>query len=339
MNNSKKKEKLVSKSKIMYWSKIENSKILNASFKNILINLLLIVVNVLIALAIQFKDKRTILIIFSIITFILYILIVIFYGKYESYEKVKIGMMEIELEKRDKKLAITEKQLKVSHEALIYTQSISQFFARNINILKHDIIKKRESDDTVWDYKHICFLVCKFTYDLLVKLYNDDDNFEVSYISYKQNKNANTVACMVAYETRNEKPSIYGKEISLIKKPTKKQLNDRYFFEKIYSEHSNSPKFILNEEKIIQEFKFPSANDECECKYKQYIGIPICCDANIMIGLLQIVTFKEEIFPNDEEQIKKTLLPLLRTLAYLTLLANKTQSCLDALLEVNQNEK
>lgn len=97
-------------------------------------------------------------------------------------------------------------------EALNSVQATLEVAANNINAFYHKIKEEGEVEDTVWDYTQTCVLVCKDVHAVLSKIYEHENNIEVSYISFEKKSNEMR-SCMIAYTSKSrETPSILMKE-------------------------------------------------------------------------------------------------------------------------------
>ena len=321
-----------------YWENIEKSKFSSKPVRVILDSGLLAIANLFVAFALQFANYRWVYIVLSILFFLGYLFFITYFAALDDYkldklnsEKDKIEKLKFELTDARLKLGEKENAIVGYEYCLSSIQATLEVTAQNINKLRYDLTHDGVSTDTVWDFKQTCALVCRDTYNLLNNVYKNN-NFEVSYISFKRNSNGTASAYMNSYEPKNnEMPSIYQRTIIIPKYATRKEQKKMYCFEKLYLEGTSAPLILLDEEKVRRNFLFKNEEAKKTCKYKQYIAIPICCQSKKVIGMLQISALENNIIKGDEISIKKFLIAILRPIAYLTLLANKTQDCIDSI--------
>lgn len=321
-----------------HWEKLDKSKLSSKPVRVILDSGQLAISNVFIALALQFANYRWLYIVLAVMFFLSYVYFITYFAALDDYkkdiiksEKERIKNLESELSDATIKLQKTENAIVGYETALSSIQATLEVSAQNINILRHDLSNDGVSKDTVWDYKQTCALICKDAYNLLSKVYNNN-NFHVSYISFKRHLDGSTTAYMNSYEPKDfGQPSIYQKDITIPKKVSKKEQKKMYFFVRLFLEGTSAPLVLLNEADIRKNFLFRSKTDRQECKYKQYMAIPISCQSQKIIGMLQISALENNIINGDEKEIKKFLIAIFRPMAYLTLLANKTQDCIDSI--------
>ena len=205
-----------------HWEKLEKSKRSSKSFRLCTENGLLMGSNIFLSLAIQFETPRWLYILLAISFFLLYLISVYYYSEFDDYIKEKnlkytntINDFENKLEKLTKNLNIKETEIKGCEEAFSSIQATIELSAKNLNILRHDLMDDGKASESIWNFNQICALICKNTFSVLVKLYQKQE-FEVSYISYKKMPTGEHVSHMLCYETRNnEMPSINNKDIVL----------------------------------------------------------------------------------------------------------------------------
>lgn len=324
-----------------HWEKLEQSNFAKKSTRVIVENVSLFVANIFLALAIQFIHFRVLYIIGIVVFFLLYIFFLMYFSALDDYVSGKNKKEENILEetKRSKEhieqlLNQKDTQIRGYKETLSSSQAVLEAFAENINKLKHDLMNDGTSVEANWGYKQICMLICKCAYTTLEKIYNKSC-FEVSYVSLKKTDGPENIVRMIAYENENhEKPSVHQNVRRIPKKiPSKKikkyRQKQMFCFEKLFLEETTAALILLKEEDIRSNFYFRTEIQKANCKYKQYIGIPICCEAKNIIGILQVVSFEKDIIKGTEEDVRGFLVTLLRELGYLTLVANKTQDCID----------
>lgn len=320
-----------------HWEKLSKSKRSSKAVRVGLDTCFLTTANIFLALAIQFENPRWVYIVLTVFFFVLYISCVIYYAAFDDYIKEKANIRDNTIDELNKQITFLKKEMlsketaiKGCEESFSSIQAAIDLSAKNLNILRHDLMDDGKASEAIWNFPQMCAVICKSTFDILVKLYGNEQGFEVSYISYKKNGNDGHVSHMLCYETRNnEMPSIHDKDIFLPNNV--KKISKRYCFERLLHERTNAPLILLDEEEIKENFKFGNVEKRNSCKYKQYIAIPICCEAKKPIGLLQIATFQNNLIIGDKDTINQNLITLLRPLAYLSLLANKTQDCIDLL--------
>lgn len=321
-----------------HWKKLKESKRASKPFRTVLDVILMLTTDVFIALSLQIQSYRWIYIVMAALSLFSELFVMVYYLLFDEY----ISMMKKNEMDQAKKMVETYKSKNEElsrriggyEETLNAIQAISEVTAGNINAFYHKLIANdRTVEETVWSYKQTCVLVCRDVHSILSKLYQCDKDIEVTYIAF--DKGSTEDHCrMIAYEPKNrESPSLYSCDKVIPKRVKKKSLKKYYCFERLYLENTNAPLILWDEESIKKNFFFSSIEERDKCKYKQYIAIPICCKKNDIIGVLQIATFRNNIIKREANMISQFLTAILRPIAYLTLLAQKMQRCIDVVSE------
>ena len=321
------------------WKKIKNSGFYTKPIRVLCEVIPITLANVCLSLVFQDLKRQVLWIIATVALILVYIILVAFYADVDDYvrdETNKLNEKNVELTRRINELKVTLEDKEnsiVGYEAsLSAIQSSLELSAKNLNILKHDLKADKEAPDTIWSFSQTCAIICKDVFNTLVKMYGHDNSFEVSYIEFSYDDECTYSSRMNYYVNRNnEIPTINNKIISLPRNIKAKTMKKRYCFERILYEKTNAPVILLSEEEIKLNFYFSSNDQRENCKYKQYIGIPVCCDSKKPIGLLQIAIFENNIIKGDKDSINQFLISILRPMSYLSLLANKTQDCISIL--------
>lgn len=317
------------------WSKIENSKLNKTIVKVLLNNVPMFLANIFASIAITEKTNLCLYISLTVFFILLFLLIVDFYSAIDECKKNIYNKKIEDIKNVKTELSNYKEIIEAYDETFLSIQSILEITAQNINKLRYELISNNKSSEATWDFKQTCFLICKDIFTSFSKTYRDND-FEVTYISFKKDDEDKMIAEMIAYANRDAiPPSIYKKEIQLARKMTHKKRKQKYNFERVYHKGKSDCEVLLSEDEIKNEFIFSSQTKKDECKYKQFIAIPILCNSNKVIGILQIASFKKNLIKGDSQTIKKHLILMLRSLSYFSLLANKTEHCIEALMEVN----
>ena len=101
---------------------------------------------------------------------------------------------------------------------------------------------------------------------------------------------------MLSYDGYNKtKPHIFNSPITL-------SAAKNYFYAKLFKTENPEVTYLMDSQEIDSKFFFKGPH--IQGKYSQYIGIPIFCDGNKMIGLLQIVAHNNSIISSDEKEMK-----------------------------------
>lgn len=315
--------------------KFDQSKLSSAVAKTLIESISLIVVNVAISLILQDKSKWLISIFIGLPSGAIYVVALILYNKLYNFRKSKYQSEQEQIEDLNKHLSAEKKRAKSCEEVLLSMKTILDITAKNINTLSHKIKEEQTLNEDLWSFRQTCTIICRESYNALKTMYGDH-NFEVSYVDIHWTSKELRLT-LNSYENRDkEKPSIYEKEILLPKKVKKKSMNQKYCFEKIIHDGINEPICYSTEDIIKENFFFKDSKAKENCKYKQYIAIPVFCESKKAIGLMQIVSLDDNVM-GDEDNLEYLARILFKPLAYLSLLTHKTEKCIATLVEVKNN--
>lgn len=318
------------------WAKHENSKLLTKTAKYTIQAVLLLGADVFLALT----NINYWLFLPAGIFLILYLIAVIIYGSFESYKDNQAELLKSEIEKNKDKIKQLESDYnhknleKESCEFTLHSiKSIIEVTAKNINTLSHKILQESTIDEEIWSFRQTCTLICKEALTILEKMYSLTNLFEVSYVADDVSTNSHKI-CLIAYaNTTSEPPSKYEEEVILPLKVKGKTIKNKYCFEKLFLSKDINPIFYQNRTVIQKNFYFKNDEAKQNCRYHQYLAIPVCCSSKKIVGIMQIVSFKENIL-GENNSIDDLVKSILQPLAYLSLLTNKTQQCIHSLAEV-----
>ena len=198
------------------------------------------------------------------------------------------------------KLLMSEysRQLNAYETALTGIIHISQSNASNLNACIHHFEGSGTIPPNVWEYKKVCYELCKIIYDFVCKL-SDNHECEVAYV--RLNENAEGEISMFAYANQNNQtPKLLNKKRNF-KDLTQIQYYDMTIFNACVNETT-----VLYGSDIINN-RFYRTADEREqrpSKYNQFIGIPVFCDNKKMVGLLEISCLEKCSLGKSENELK-----------------------------------
>ena len=268
---------------------------------------------------------------------IIYVVLMILYKISDSYKQKKHEREIQDQQKLLQGIKRCEAKQKSYSDVLKSIQSVLMTTSKNINSLAHKIAEENVLDEEIWSFKQTCAVICSDAYNVLKSINHLCTNVEITYINFEKTKDG-TVAELIAYKNSDDiMPSILEKRISISKKVPKKKLSNKYSFERYYLAQRNDPQIFPNEETIKKNFYFKDETAKNECKYKQFVAIPVSCESKKIIGIIQIASFVEKAFGETVEELQETVLSLMKPLGSLFLLANKTQKCIHTLVEVKND--
>lgn len=193
-----------------------------------------------------------------------------------------------------------KKQLTAYETALTGIIHISQSNASNLNICIHSFETKKAIPQNVWEYKKVCYEICKIIYDFVYKL-SDNQECEVAYV--RLNEKVDGEISMFAYANHNNQTPKLLNQKRNFKNKTFSQV--QYYDMSLFEEDVNETKVLYGSDIINK--KFYRTSDEREKKpnkYNQFIGIPVFCDNKKMVGLLEIACLEKCSLGKSEDELR-----------------------------------
>ncbi len=211
----------------------------------------------------------------------------------------------------------------------ICTQSVT-----DINSIIHEIISDGVIDLKKWSLDKASLLVCDNIYNLLCRLNGESKEFEVVYVRLIEGEGQENIICMCGFSNRDKKkPSVFAK---------KRCFEDEhgYYDAMLFKENRDEIIIINGHEQINRKFTYSKrSRDESDLrKYNQYIAIPVFCNNEKMVGLLEIVCFHKTSLADTEDQLRDIASKYLVPYSYFILLLHKLEKGLLAVPK-NLNQK
>lgn len=216
---------------------------------------------------------------------------------------------------------IQQRQADAFEDLIASIISICETNASKINICIHEVDRTRKIDLNIWSSNQACWAICESVYGNICRLANSK-KYGVAFVRLIEEGDEDEVE-MVAFENQNHrKPTVFGKRRSF----KNIDLNSTYHDLCLFHEAKSDIDIAMGEEEVARVFVY---NKGTLRKWHLYIGIPVICDNQKMIGLLEIVGLddtmlgcatKEEV----EEAVNKFIVPY----AYIFLLIHKMEKAL-----------
>lgn len=273
----------------------------------------------------DFKEDKTfyLKLIALIISVIIYIFFLLYYGKREEdIKKTEEVIEDIKKAAEDiKKMADLYKAHNEAYEELIsgIMQSCKEN-ANEANEIIHTIIEKNEADLRIWNFNKACFAVCEHIKGLLYKI-GDGEDFEVVYSRLDEKSGSEIYINAYANKDRNS-PFIFKKR----RKIQEDKYHDAELFRKKQADYE-----ILEKEEIDEIFEYSNREKrrKNKNKYSLYIAIPVFCNDKKMIGLLQIVCIgKTTLANNNKNNVKEIVSKYFIPYSFLLLMLHKLEKAL-----------
>lgn len=231
------------------------------------------------------------------------IVAVFYYEKKELATKNKEAELKQEIEKL-KKTTDEEKQnsekvyRSIQRKSEILGYIVATFketingYTVNINNISNDIIDRGVAEKRDWNVAQLCDTVCKSCCELVKKIAEEENSISVGYIS-AYNKNGTQYINMIAHSDIT-KPNVYKME---------QLLEDcNYYYASIIKTSNPQIRAFATKEEILKHFRARNCDTDLS-KYSQYIALPVMCDANKIIGVLQIVVKNDLKIRNTEKEL------------------------------------
>ena len=128
---------------------------------------------------------------------------------------------------------------------------------------------------------------------------------------------------MIGFANGDTEPPKYFEELRSIGQ----NKNDDYFDVKLFSRHKTET-IVMQKDEIDRSFYFTPDSKKV---YNQYIGVPVYCNDNKLVGLLQVVSYGDSRIGNTNKDLKDIAKRYLKVIAYGCLQMHKTEKLLYAI--------
>lgn len=218
------------------------------------------------------------------------IVVVIYYGKLDKDEQKATNELEQtnqelldEIEKLKGHIASITNLLNTNNSIVSSFVSIIEPWTRNINKIANEIKSNRRANEKDWDYEKICTDICVGCKEA-IKHFNpnlNDTDISVGFIKFYTKDNDGYVKMIAHSSPQTAKPDIYDVEELLVE--------CHYQYARLIKDRTRSIFVLENNEKIVQCF-YKKHSETDLTKYTQYIALPILCNKNKSLGVLQVTT-------------------------------------------------
>ncbi len=239
-----------------------------------------------------YKDKWHILI--TCVFIVLYNWFTILIDSYQKYQEKTIKCVK-EIVNRETVINDT-----IGRKIYDITKSISA---------KSSLIPTK-SDFGNLSYQDVAALVCHNIYDA-IKISTENDSHQVSLMQrFKEKKTGIQYIKMISYGNANQiSPSIFDKHFYLDR-------DQSYYHVKIFNKNQNNIFILKNASEIAKEFVYGKSSNENNVA--QYIAIPVVCENEGIVSLLQIETTEEFLIGRTKEEIREYVKPFMAYIHILT---------------------
>lgn len=167
-----------------------------------------------------------------------------------------------------------------------------------------------KSDFLNFSYQDVAALVCHNIYDA-IKAATDKDSHQVSLMQrFKEKKTGVEYIKMISYGNANQiTPSIFDKHFNLDE-------DHNYFQVKIFNENQNNIFILRSSEEIKKQLVYGKRSNDNEMV--QYIAIPVMCENEGIVSLLQIEIKENLLIGRTTEEIREFVKPFMAYIHLLT---------------------
>lgn len=204
----------------------------------------------------------------------LYLGLMIFYATYDVNHRKTVG--------------VKERQIATFEDLIISIISLCETNAADISDCMHHITSDKKIDLSIWNFNKACKLVCDHIYRNVCKL-GDSSKYGIAYVKLLEDHGAEDKIQMVAFANQSRHcPTIYMKE----RKFKGDGSVDTYYDSKIFRRGRSDTDIKMGINEVNSAFTYNDGQSQGN-KYQLYIGIPVFCNSNKMIGLLEVVCMDE----------------------------------------------
>ena len=282
---------------------------------------LLIILTTLIGVMSNYIEKTFIFIGLLFVT-ILYIVLEIYYAHADDSRK------QLHKEMQDK----MNELVKQNELYLLIFSSFQNEFGKSayaINNMTKIAIEQRVLRITEWSVNNEYQFVCDTLYSIIKNIGEKGGKYSISIISKIKSEGIDYYIMNARHSFNDAKPSMYLNGV-------KEEDAKNYYYARLFMENQQSPTVLMNSEEIRNAFYYQH-NSVHKYEYSQYIGIPIACSGNHVIGLLQIIGHQGCVISNSKEVIDSIIDNIVYPFVQYGLLASKIERLLFA--KAYQTEK
>lgn len=167
-----------------------------------------------------------------------------------------------------------------------------------------------KSDFLNFSYQDVAALVCHNIYDA-IKASTDNDSHQVSLMQrFKEKRTGVEYIKMISYGNANQiTPSLFDKHFYLNEA-------QNCFQVKVFIENQNNIFILKSAEEIKKQFVYGKKSNENEIL--QYIAIPVMCESEGIVSLLQIEIKENMLIGRTKEEIREFVKPFMAYIHLLT---------------------
>lgn len=239
-------------------------------------------------------------VLFLVILSILYVGLLIFYGSNEINNRRAA-------EENSKQIAALEKFAS-------NIMSICNDNATKVNRCIRKMKKHGTIDLDLWNFNSACMDACKIIYDHICSCCGSND-IAVAYIRLAEDKPLASEVYMNGYANRNNSPP----SIFMARRRIDIDEAKNYHDVDLFRQNKADIDIMIGSDTINDAFSYMSkeSRSKNKGKYSQYVGIPVFCDNQKMVGLVEVVGYHDAKLGLNEQEIKELASKFLVPYSYL----------------------
>ncbi len=200
--------------------------------------------------------------------------------------------------------------------------SISQDNSTKINECLHQYLSDGKINSQVWNYKKACYILCATIYEFVIKL-TKNEKVEISYV--KLNESVPNEIQLYAYRNQNNQPP----NLLNVSRNFKDTNAISYYDMELFKRHCAETYALYGSDEINNHFfRTREERERNPKKYKEFVAIPVFCDNQKMVGLLQIACLEDCSLAEDKAILKEVANKFFVPYANLFLLLHKMNKAL-----------
>lgn len=149
------------------------------------------------------------------------------------------------------------------------------------------------------DFQTLSFDICNELHQFIIDYFDCKDCEITIFQRFKDTSNKDFVTMIAYRNSQNIQPSTYGKNFYLSKK------KNIPVFVNIFKDANAEIKILHNKKKVKAEFQYFDNSKSRELEIRQYIGVPIRTNRNIVEILIQIDVSHNRVFGRSYKTVKK----------------------------------
>lgn len=264
-------------------------------------------------------------------------------GKFNLYKLIVIVLctcyllMEVRYFKQEKENktsidGLKAEKIDLESDKRCYEQTITSLitiFADSANSISN-ITYTMESSKTLnkaeWNFNRVATGICDKLYEIICDRNAEYSDFSVNIMLYDTKaKGKNRYIKMIAHKSMYPtKPTIFLEKLYLNKRRD-------FFAVKLFDKNKQDIQIMDTPNEVNQRFTF---KDNEHPNYNQYVGIPIHCNGNQMVSLLQICAFNKSKIGDSKNDIMEFVLKCVIPFTHFALLAYNIEANMDGTVDV-----